>query len=75
MWREEIVPKFKEMLVNLNKGNPFTYEMVRVAVTKGRMPSRDLTSVWLKYRNGRIVCPTALKGKMVTLKDKYLMQL
>ena len=35
MWREEIVPKYKEMLVNLNKGNPFTYEMVRVAVTTG----------------------------------------
>ena len=35
MWHEDIVPKYKEMLVNLNKGNPFTYEMVRVAVTTG----------------------------------------
>lgn len=35
MWREEIVPRYKEMLVNLNKGNPFTYEMVRVVVTTG----------------------------------------
>ena len=35
MWREEIVPKYKEMLVNLNKGNPFTYEMVCVTITTG----------------------------------------
>lgn len=35
MWREDIVPKYKKMLVGLNKGNPFTYEMVRVAVTTG----------------------------------------
>lgn len=26
MWREEIVPKYKDMLVNLNKGNSLTYE-------------------------------------------------
>jgi hypothetical protein len=39
------------------------------------MPSRVLISVWLKYRNGRIVCPMALKVKMATLKDKYPMPL
>ena len=32
MWREEIVPKYKDMLVNLNKGNSLTYEMVRVTI-------------------------------------------
>ena len=55
MWREEIVPKFKEMLVNLNKGNPFTYEMVRVAVTTGNAnievakEDKSFIGIWQEY--------------------------
>ena len=58
MWREEIVPKYKEMLVNLNKGNPFTYkiyEMVRVAVTTGNSnievakEDKSFIGIWQKY--------------------------
>ena len=55
MWREEIVPKYKKMLVNLNKGNPFTYEMVRVAVTTGNAnveiakEDKSFIGIWQEY--------------------------
>ena len=55
MWREEIVTKYKEMLVNLNKGNPFTYEMVRVAVTTGNAnvevakEDKSFIGIWQEY--------------------------
>ena len=55
MWREEIVPKYKEMLVGLNKGNPFTYEMVRVAVTTGNAnvevakEDKSFIGIWQEY--------------------------
>ena len=55
MWREDIVPKYKEMLVNLNKGNPFTYEMVRVAVTTGNanvevaIEDKSFIGIWQEY--------------------------
>ena len=55
MWREEIVPKYKEMLVNLSKGNPFTYEMVRVAVTTGNSnievakEDKSFIGIWQEY--------------------------
>ena len=35
MWRETIVPKYKELLVRLNRGANLTYEMVRMAITTG----------------------------------------
>lgn len=35
MWRDTYLPKYKELLENLNVGSPFTYEMVRIAVTTG----------------------------------------
>lgn len=55
MWREEIVPKYKDMLVNLNKGTPFTYEMVRVAVTTGNAnievakEDNSFIGIWQEY--------------------------
>jgi hypothetical protein len=53
--REEIVPKYKEMLVNLSKGNPFTFEMVRVAVTTGNSiievakEDKSFIGIWQEY--------------------------
>ena len=55
MWREDIVPKYKKMLVGLNKGNPFTYEMVRVAVTTGNAnvevtkEDKSFIGIWQEY--------------------------
>lgn len=55
MWREEIVPKYKDLLVNLNKGNLLTYEMVRVAITTSNSnvevakESKSFIGVWEKY--------------------------
>lgn len=55
MWREEIVPKYKDLLVNLNKGNQFTYEMVRVAITTGNTnveaakENKSFIGVWEEY--------------------------
>lgn len=55
MWREEIVPKYKKMLVNLNKGNPFTYEMVRVTITTGNTNTeiakedKSFIGIWKEY--------------------------
>lgn len=37
MWRYNYLPKYKDLLENLNVGSPFTYEMVRVAVTTGNV--------------------------------------
>ena len=51
MWRETIVPKYKNLLAELNKGSLFTYEMVRVAVTTGNTSlqeedDRSFMSIW-----------------------------
>ena len=53
MWRETIVPKYKNLLAELNKGSLFTYEMVRVAVTTGNTSlqtkdDRSFMSIWEK---------------------------
>lgn len=55
MWREEIVPKYKDMLVNLNKGNSLTYEMVRVTITTGNINTeiakedKSFIGIWREY--------------------------
>lgn len=55
MWREEIVPKYKDMLVNLNKGNSLTYEMVRVTITTGNTNTeiakkdKSIIGIWREY--------------------------
>ena len=51
MWRETIVPKYKNQLAELNKGNLFTYEMVRLAITTGntslqKEDDRSFMSIW-----------------------------
>ena len=54
-WREEIVPKYKDMLVNLNKGNSLTYEMVRVTITTGNINTeiakedKSFIGIWREY--------------------------
>lgn len=53
MWRETIVPKYKNLLAELNKGNLFTYEMVRQAITTGntslqKEDDRSFMSIWEK---------------------------
>ena len=50
-WREEIVPKYKNLLAELNKGGMFTYEMVRLAVTTGNASVQEkdnhsFISIW-----------------------------
>ena len=50
-WRETIVPKYKTLLMQLNKGGTFTYEMVRIAVTTGNAAStkdddRSFIGIW-----------------------------
>lgn len=51
MWRETLVPKYKDLLAELNKGGMFTYEMVRLAVTTGNPhiqedDNRSFISIW-----------------------------
>ena len=50
-WRETIVPKYKSLLAELNKGGMFTYEMVRLAVTTGNVSikkedNRSFIGIW-----------------------------
>lgn len=51
MWRKTLVPKYKDLLAELNKGGMFTYEMVRLAVTTGNPhiqedDNRSFISIW-----------------------------
>lgn len=51
MWRETIVPKYKDLLSELNKGGMLTFEMVRLAVTTGNpniqeKDNRSFMSIW-----------------------------
>ena len=51
MWRETLVPKYKDLLAELNKGGMFTYEMVRLAVTTSNPhiqedDNRSFISIW-----------------------------
>lgn len=41
MWRETIVPKYKNLLQAVNKGGLLTFEMVRVAVTTGKATAEE----------------------------------
>ena len=58
MWRDTYLPKYKELLENLNVGSPFTYEMVRVAVTTGnaliaeeKSDDASFIGIWEDYIN------------------------
>ena len=51
MWRETIVLKYKDLLLELNKGDMLTFEMVRLAVTTGNpniqeKDNRSFMSIW-----------------------------
>lgn len=54
VWKEAFVPKYKEILMNLNKGGILTFEMVRQCIMgkgtvlsqKGTTKSQSFISVW-----------------------------
>lgn len=54
-WHEEIVPKYRNLLVGLGKGNPLTYEMVRTAVSTGNAcieiagEDKSFIGIWEEY--------------------------
>ena len=44
-WKDSFVPKYKEILMNLNKGGILTFEMVRQCIMgEGVMPSKEDTT-------------------------------
>ena len=44
-WKDSFVPKYKEILMNLNKGGILTFEMVRQCImSDGVMPSKEDTT-------------------------------
>ena len=44
-WKDSFAPKYKEILMNLNKGGILTFEMVRQCImSDGVMPSKEDTT-------------------------------
>ncbi|MCD8202697.1 MAG: integrase [Prevotella sp.] len=74
-WREVITPKYKELLENLNKGYPLTFEMVRVAVMTGNFnvgitqEEKSFTGIWEEYIHH---LQTDNDGKHYTTSESYI---